>query len=530
MTEKNTAVAKKQERFSLGIELGSTRIKSVLLGPDLETLATGGCEWRSSYIDGYWTYDLDDVWRAVQESFCSLREDFYARYGAELTRVGSLGISAMMHGYLAFDERGELLTRFRTWQNSTTQQAAEELTRLFGCNIPLRWSIAHLHQAVLGHEAHVPQIAFITTLAGYVHFRLTGKRVLGIGDASGMFPIDDDTRTYDAAMLEAYGRLVEKRNFHWTLEDILPTVLSAGEEAGRLTDEGARLLDPTGTFEAGALLAPPEGDAGTGMVATNSVRPRTANVSAGTSIFAMVVLDHPLASVHEELDMVTTPAGDPVVMVHCNNGANDLQNWVSLLGQTGRALGADVATDQLFRSLFLAALDGDHDAGGVISYNYRVGEPITDLNEGRPMVVRLPDAALSLPNFMRAQLYSTFAVLRLGFEILRGENVDVDQLFAHGGVFRTPEVAQRFLAAALDVPVTVGGSASEGGAWGMALLAAFMMRDEHDLADWLDGEVFRDADQVTIEANADEIAGFNRYMTRYVAGLSAQRAAVTAIP
>lgn len=515
-----------QQRLSLGIELGSTRVKAVLLDEQLQTIATGGFEWRSRLEDGHWTYSLDDAWHAIQSAVAALRDDFRGRRQEELTSVGAIGVSAMMHGYLAFDEAGELLTPFRTWQDTTTGPAARELSERFGCNIPLRWSISHLHQAVLDDEPHVARVAALTTLSGYVHWRLTGERVLGIGDASGMFPIDDDTRTYDASLLDSYSELVASRGFGWDIRKVLPEVRSAGEAAGRLTEEGALLLDPAGTLAPGAVAAPPEGDAGTGMVATNSVRRRTANVSAGTSIFAMVVLERPLQTTSADLDMVTTPDGSPVVMVHCNNGAADLQDWVMLFGEAARALGAEFDTDTLFRTLYEAALQGSPDAGGLVAYNYRAGEPVTGLDEGRPLFMRLPESTLGLADFMRAHLYAAFAALRLGFEILRDEQVSVDEMFAHGGIFRTKGVAQRFLAAALDVPVTVGSSASEGGAWGMALLAAYALQGEGDLAGWLEARVFAGGERETYVASSQEVEGFDRYMARYSAGLAAERAAV----
>ncbi len=516
----------KQQQMSLGIELGSTRVKAVLLDERLETVATGGFEWRSRLEDGHWTYSLDDVWHAVQRAVAALREDYRGRLQEELTGVGAIGVSAMMHGYLAFDEEGELLTPFRTWQDTTTGAAARELSSLFRCNIPLRWSIAHLHQAILDDEPHVARLASLTTLAGYVHWRLTGERVLGIGDASGMFPIDHQARTYDAALLDAYADLVADRGFAWDIRKVLPEIRVAGEGAGRLTPEGALLLDPTGTFAPGAVAAPPEGDAGTGMVATNSVRRRTANVSAGTSIFAMVVLERPLETTNPNLDMVTTPDGSPVVMVHCNNGAADLDDWVRLFGEAARALGAEFDTDALFRTLYEAALQGSPDAGGLVAYNYRAGEPITGVDEGRPLFMRLPESRLGLADFMRAHLYGAFASLRLGFEILRDEQVSVDEMFAHGGVFRTEGVAQRFLAAALDVPVTVSSSASEGGAWGMALLAAFVLQGGGELPEWLETRVFADTERVTCTASQEELEGFDRFMARYSDGLAAERAAV----
>lgn len=523
-------MAVKQECTSLGIELGSTRVKAVLIGQELETLATGTFEWRSHLEDGHWSYRLDEVWLAVQSALADLRTHFANRYGETLTAVGALGISAMMHGYLAFDADGELLVPFRTWQDTTTAAAAAELSQRFQCNIPMRWSIAHLHQAILDAEPHVEHMAAMTTLAGYVHWKLTGQRVLGVGDASGMFPIDSGTKDFDAALLDSYRALIASRGFQWDIRDVLPGVRCAGDDAGQLTPEGALLLDPTGTFRPGAIVAPPEGDAGTGMVATNSVRPRSANISAGTSIFAMVVLEKPLGAMHEELDLVTTPDATPTVMVHCNNGAADLQDWVMLFGEAARALGVECSTDTLFHTLYTCSLEGAADAGGLVACNYRAGEPITRLEEGRPMVIRMPETPLRLADFMRAHLYSVFATLRIGFDILAAEGVEISQLFAHGGLFRTKGIAQGYLAAALDVPVSVGTSASEGGAWGMALLAAFMLTQNEELEDWLDTNVFAAQAQETLEAREEDVQGFNQYMQRYRSALELQRVAVAAMP
>lgn len=519
-----------QERTALGIELGSTRVKAVLVDDEFVTIASGGHEWRSSLEDGHWTYSLASVWTAVQGAFRELKGDFLNRHGEELVGVGALGFSGMMHGYLAFDADDRLLTPFRTWQDTTTADAASELSQLFQVNIPMRWSIAHLYQAILDGEEHVQQVAKITTLAGYVHRRLSGEWALGVGDASGMFPIDPATGDYDAGMLEKFDKLTEERGLTWRVRDLLPAVLRAGGDAGRLTAEGAMLLDPTDTFRPGARMAPAEGDAGTGMVATNTVRPRTANVSAGTSIFAMVVLEHPLAALHEELDPVMTPDGRPVVMVHCNNGAADLQDWVTLLGEAAGALGAVFDVDTLFRVLYEKSLEGEADADGLVAFNFRAGEPIAGVDEGRPMFLRLPEKQLDLANFMRSHLYGALAVLRMGFDVLREERAEVTEMFAHGGLFRTKGVAQRYLSAALEVPVTVSETASEGGAWGMALLAALRMADGEALADWLDHRVFVDQSRERVSATEVESEGFNSYMQRYRAALTLQRAAANALP
>jgi len=508
---------------SLGIELGSTRIKACLIGPDHEVVATGGHDWENQLVDGVWTYPLDAVWAGLAGAVSSLLADCERRGVAP--EVGALGVSAMMHGYLAFDEAGELLVPFRTWRNTSTGRAAAELSERFGFNVPLRWSVAHYRQAVLDDEPHVPQVAFLTTLAGYVHWRLTGRRVLGVGDASGMFPIDPVTGTYDEAMLGTFKELSGT-----DLVGLLPEVLGAGQAAGALTDEGAALLDPTGTLHAGIPLCPPEGDAGTGMVATNSVAPRTGNVSAGTSIFAMVVLERPLGSLHHEIDVVTTPAGDPVAMVHCNNGASEIDAWAGLFGQFATALGATASNDEVFGALFRSALEGEADGGGLLAYNYLAGEPITGLEAGRPLVVRTPGSRPTLANFMRAQLYGMFGTLSLGMRVLADEGVELDAMFAHGGVFRTAGVAQRFLAAAIDAPVTVGATAGEGGAWGMAVLAAYLRaHDERTLGEYLNDRVFADAATTVVHPDPADVAGYKAFLDRYRAGLAIEHAATAAI-
>lgn len=515
---------------SLGIELGSTRIKAVLIGPDHQPLATGGHEWKSKLEGGFWTYDVDAVWAGLQAAYADLAANVQASHGVALETVGSMGFSAMMHGYMAFDAAGELLVPFRTWQNTTTGQAAHALTRLFQHNIPQRWSIAHLYQAFLGAEEHVGSIDYLTTLAGYVHWRLTGERSLGVGDASGMFPIDTTTGQFDTDMLAQFDDLVADRGYGWKLADILPAVLPAGQSAGALTDEGARLLDPSGRLRAGIPFAPAEGDAGTGMVATNSVARRTANVSAGTSIFAMVVLEGPLKALHEEIDLVTTPAGDLVAMAHCNNGAVDLQAWVGLFGEAAAALGAQVDTNALFQTLYTAALDGDADGGGMLAYNYLAGEHVVGLEAGRPMFVRTPHSSFTLANFMRTHLFAALGALRVGMDILlKDEGVELDSMFAHGGLFKTKGVAQRFLAAAMNTPVSVGEVAGEGGAWGMALLAAFQRSGEGPLADWLASSVFGGAEIETEQPVPADVEGFDVFMERYRAGLAIERAAVDSL-
>ncbi len=517
-------------RTSLGIELGSTRIKACLIGSDpSEVLATGSFAWENRLEEGLWTYDIDEVWHGLQQAYAGLVADANDRHGIRPETFGAIGISAMMHGYLAFDSSGELLVPFRTWRNTNTGAAAAELTELLGVNIPLRWSIAHLHQAVLDAEEHVPQLDFVTTLAGYVHWRLTGKRVLGVGDASGMFPIDSATGDYDGRMLSAYDALAGER-LPATARDLLPVVLPAGADAGALTSEGAALLDPTGALKSGIPLCPPEGDAGTGMVATNSVAPRTGNVSAGTSIFAMVVLERPLAEVHHELDLVTTPAGDPVAMVHCNNGASELAAWAGLFTRFAAAAGRPIDDDAVFDALFREALEGEADAGGLIAYNHLAGEPIAGLTEGRPLFVRTPDSAFTLANFMRSQLYGVFGTLALGMKVLESEGVELDRMFAHGGMFRTAGVAQRFLAGALGAPVSVGELASEGGAWGIAVLASYLARaDDVSLGSYLDEHVFATASLVTADPDPADVAGFAAYLDRYRAGLAIEAAAVDSL-
>jgi sugar (pentulose or hexulose) kinase len=530
-------------RTALGIELGSTRIKACLVdaGDPSQVLAVGGHEWENELVDGIWTYSLDAVWNGLRAAYADLVTDAERRHGVRPTVFEALGISAMMHGYLAFDEAGELLVPFRTWRNTTTGPAAAELSSLFGVNIPLRWSIAHLHQAVLDAEPHLPRLDFVTTLAGYVHWRLTGRRVLGVGDASGMFPIDTATGDYDADLVSRYERLVDGRLPGSGLVELLPQVLTAGEPAGTLTAEGAALLDPSGELQAGIPLCPPEGDAGTGMVATGAVAPRSGNVSAGTSIFAMVVLERPLERAHEELDIVTTPAGDAVAMVHCNNGASELGAWAGLFSRFAQAAGLPLDDDAVYGVLLREAMEGEPDAGGLLAYNHLAGEPIAGLDEGRPLVVRTPDSRFTLASFMRAQVYGVFGTLALGMRVLTEEGVALDRMLAHGGLFRTAGVAQRMLAAALNAPVSVAATASEGGAWGIAVLAAYLRErtesgDANTAADtaaaldeYLQQRVFATSEVATMEPLADDVAGFAAYLDRYSAGLAIERAAVSAL-
>ena len=521
-----------QTSTGLGIELGSTRIKAVLAGPDGSVLASGAHDWENRFEDGYWTYHLDDVWAGIQDAYARLAADYKARYGEELRQVGALGVSAMMHGYLPFGGAGQQLAAFRTWRNTTTGPAAEALTERFGFNIPQRWSIAHLYQAMLNGEPHVNQIAHLTTLAGYVHWQLTGEKVLGVGEASGMFPIDSAIGDYDAGMLASFDELLKSASLPYTLRDILPRVLPAGADAGCLTEAGAKLLDPTGTLAPGAVMAPPEGDAGTGMVATNSVAARTGNVSAGTSVFAMAVLEKPLSRVYPEIDMVTTTTGRPVAMVHCNTCTSDLDAWVRLLGQIAEAAGAPLAKPRLYALFYEPALAGDADCGGLVNFNYYSGEPVTGLSEGRPLFVRSPGAKLTLANFARAQLYSTMATLKLGMDILlEKEQVKLYSLLGHGGLFKTPVVGQKLLAGALGVPVSVMETAGEGGPWGMALLALYRLekKEGQTLEDWLNAVVFAGAAGSTQTPDEADRAGFAAFIRDYAACIPVEKAAVAAL-
>jgi sugar (pentulose or hexulose) kinase len=527
--EINTTQAIIEGRTAMGIELGSTRIKAVLTGPDHTPLAVGSHDWENQFINRTWTYSLDAVWAGLQECYATLVEDVRRRYDAELISVGALGVSAMMHGYLALGADGELLTPFRTWRNTNTGEAAERLSAEFGHNIPHRWSIAHLYQAILNGEEHVGRIAHLTTLAGYVHWQLTGRHVLGIGDASGMVPIDIATGSYDATMLQRFDQLAADAGVELRLADLLPTIAVAGQLAGELTAAGARLLDPAARLQPGIPMCPPEGDAGTGMVATNSVAPRTGNVSAGTSIFAMIVLEHELSQVHRELDLVTTPAGDPVAMVHCNNGASELNTWVGLFAEFAEALGADVDVNTIFETLFIAARGGAPDCGSLMAYNYLSGEPITELDEGRPLFLRSPDGSFNLATFMRTQLFASLATLRIGMDVLQKiEGVRLERMFAHGGLFKTKGVAQNFLAAAINTPVSVGEVAAEGGAWGIAVLAAYLAHQTggETLDDFLNAHVFAGTDLLTVDPDPAEISGFEAFMQRYITALPVERAAI----
>ncbi len=517
-----------ENKTALGLEFGSTNIKAVLIGPDHSPIASGSHGWENQLVNGIWTYSLEAVWAGLQDAYAKLAADVKKQYGVVLTSVGALGFSAMMHGYLPFDREDNLLVPFRTWRNTITGEAAEELTQLFSFNIPQRWSIAHLEQAILNGEEHVKEISFLTTLAGYVHWKMTGRKVLGIGEASGMFPIDSSTNQFDAGMVEKYNKLLAGRGYAFTLEDILPGVLLAGEDAGVLTPEGAVLLDPTGNLKPGIPVAPPEGDAGTGMCATNSVSARTGNTSAGTSDFAMVVLERPLSKVYPEIDLVTTPTGKAVAMVHCNNCTSDINAWVGLLREFGQVFGLNIPDNELYTKLFQKAMEGSPDCGGLISYNCYSGEPVIGLSEGRPLFARQPDAKLTLANFMRTHLQSALAALKVGLDILAQEQVQIDAMYGHGGYFKTPGVGQAMLAAAINAPVYVMSTAGEGGPWGMALLAAYLVNHEQGetLEEYLSHKVFADAKGEKLEPKPEDVDGFNRFLSAYCKGLPMEQAAV----
>jgi sugar (pentulose or hexulose) kinase len=532
MNRDETKQAIESGKTALGIEFGSTRIKAVLIGDDHKPIASGNHAWENKYDNGIWTYSLDDVWKGLQDCYQDLQNELGKNYDSTLQTIGALGFSGMMHGYMAFDQRDNLLVPFRTWRNTITGQAAEELTNLFQFNIPQRWSIAHLYQAILNEESHVENIDYLTTLAGYVHWTLTGEKVLGVGEASGMFPIDSNTNSYDENMIGLFNQKLEKEHISWKLKEILPKVLVAGDHAGSLSEGGAKLLDPTGMLSAGAPLSPPEGDAGTGMVATNSVAERTGNVSAGTSVFAMFVLEKPLSDVHPEIDMVTTPTGKPVAMVHSNNCTSDLNAWVGIFEEFSEMLGVEIRQSDLFEMLFKEALSGDPDCGELLSYNYLSGEHITHFEEGRPLFLRTPESHFNLSNFMRTHLFSSVGALRIGLEILFDEEkVNIDQVLGHGGFFKTKEVGQRVMAAAMKVPITVMETASEGGAWGSALLASYLrMKSEvESLESYLSNQVFAGQRGSTIAPDQEDLAGFATFMERYKAGLDIERAAVKAL-
>jgi sugar (pentulose or hexulose) kinase len=514
----------------LGVEFGSTRIKAILIGEDHAPIASGSHEWENRHENGVWTYSLEDVWNGLHDSYKVLSKEISGKYNTQLKTISAIGFSAMMHGYMAFDKDGNLLVPFRTWRNTMTGQAAEKLTDLFQFNIPQRWSIAHLYQAILNGEPHVKDISYLTTLAGYVHWTLTGQKVLGIGEASGMFPIDSRTNHYDERMIGQFNELLKaEKNIPWTLQDILPKVLIAGDDAGVLNEEGAKRLDPTGQLQPGSRLSPPEGDAGTGMVATNSVAERTGNVSAGTSVFAMIVLEKALSKLYPEIDMVTTPTGKPVAMVHSNNCTSDLNAWVDLFQEFTNVLGVEISEARLYEMLYKTALAGDADGGGLLAYNYLSGEHITHLEEGRPLFVRTPESRFTLSNFMRVHLFSALGALKIGLDILfEQEKVKIDQILGHGGFFKTREVGQRIMAGAMNVPVSVMETAGEGGAWGIALLASYMFHKaaNQPLEAFLSDKVFAGEKGLAMAPDQEDVAGFTKFMERYKKGLVIERAAV----
>ena len=517
-----------QGKCALGIEFGSTRIKAILTDDSGNPVAQGDHMWENELKDGIWTYSEDAIWGGLQDAYADLKKNVSSEFGVTLKSFVAIGFSAMMHGYIALDKDDRLLVPFRTWRNTITEEAADKLTEAFNFNIPQRWSISHLYQAILNGEEHVKDISFLTTLAGLVHYKLTGSKVLGVGDASGMFPIDSVAMDYDAGMLNVFEGLIKEKNFPWTLKGILPSVLNAGEDAGKLTAEGAKLLDPEGDLEAGILLCPPEGDAGTGMVATNSVAPETGNISAGTSVFAMVVLKKALSSLHKEIDMVTTPSGAPVAMVHCNNCTSEINAWADIFEQFGKLMGADFSKGDIFTKLYGCALDGDKDCGGVAAYNYLSGEPVTGFMNGVPLFMRSASDSFTLPNFMRMHLYSALASLKIGMNILTDEEkVTIKKMYGHGGFFKTPVAGQTVCSAAINAPICLLTTAGEGGAWGIAVLALYASKKSSysSLEDFLSREIFASAKATELMASAEDVEGFNKFTAKYVAGLATEKSA-----
>lgn len=513
----------------LGIELGSTRIKAVLIDQENKPIAQGSHTWENQLVDGLWTYSIEAIWSGLQDCYADLRTNVKNAYGIEIETLAAIGVSAMMHGYMPFNKKEEILVPFRTWRNTNTGRSAAALSELFVYNIPLRWSISHLYQAILDNESHVNEIDFLTTLAGYVHWQITGEKVLGIGDASGMLPIDPTTHNYSAEMVAKFNKLIAPKEYNWKLEEILPKVLSAGENAGVLTPEGSKKLDASGHLKAGIPVCPPEGDAGTGMVATNAVKQRTGNVSAGTSSFSMIVLEKELSKPYEMIDMVTTPDGSLVAMVHCNNCTSDLNAWVNLFKEYQELLGIPVDMDEIYSKLYNIALTGDTDCGGLLSYNYISGEPVTGLADGRPLFVRSANDKFNLANFMRTHLYASVGVLKIGNDILfNEEKIKVDRITGHGGLFRTKGVGQRILAAAINSPISVMETAGEGGAWGIALLGSYLVNNEkkQSLTDFLDENVFVGDAGIEVSPTPEDVAGFNAYIENYKAGLPIEEAAV----
>lgn len=527
-TQESIKQAIAKGKTSLGIELGSTRIKAVLIDENFETIASGSYEWENLLEDGFWTYNLLDIITGLQSAYCEMKQEVERSYGITIRTVGSIGVSAMMHGYMAFDKTGELLVPFRTWRNATTSAAAKELTEHFQFNIPERWSIAHLYQAIINQEKHLPRIDYMTTLAGYIHWLLTGSKALGIGDASGMFPIDERTQNYSEGMMKQFNELISDKGYPWQLSDILPAVHTSGEQAGTLTAIGASILDQSKNLQPGIPFCPPEGDAGTGMVATNSVRKRTGNVSVGTSVFAMIVLDKKLLNVYPEIDLVTTPNGSPVAMVHANNCSSDLNAWLGLFREFSEAMGQKVESDKLFQVMLNKALEADPDGGGLLSYGYFSGENITGVESGRPLFVRSAKSNFNLANFMRTHLFTAFGALKIGMDLLiKEENVKIHSILAHGGLFKTPVVGQKMMAAAINTPVSVMDTAGEGGAWGMAILSSYMLNksENESLEDFLDDKVFKEVTAQEIYPDELDVKGFEAFIKRYKKGLVIEKAA-----
>ncbi|MBK0008840.1 MULTISPECIES: xylulokinase [Priestia] len=527
-TQESIKQAIAKGKTSLGIELGSTRIKAVLIDENFETIASGSYEWENLLEDGFWTYNLLDIITGLQSAYREMKQEVERSYRITIRTVGSIGVSAMMHGYMAFDKTGELLVPFRTWRNATTSAAAKELTEHFQFNIPERWSIAHLYQAIINQEKHLPRIDYMTTLAGYIHWLLTGSKALGIGDASGMFPIDERTQNYSEAMMKQFDELISYKGYPWQLSDILPAVHTSGEQAGTLTAIGASILDQSKNLQPGIPFCPPEGDAGTGMVATNSVRKRTGNVSVGTSVFAMIVLDKKLSNVYPEIDLVTTPNGSPVAMVHANNCSSDLNAWLGLFREFSEAMGQKVESDKLFEVMLNKALEADPDGGGLLSYGYFSGENITGVESGRPLFVRSAKSNFNLANFMRTHLFTAFGALKIGMDLLvKEENVKIHSILAHGGLFKTPVVGQKMMAAAINTPVSVMDTAGEGGAWGMAILSSYMLNksENESLEDFLDDKVFKEVTAQEIYPDELDVKGFEAFIKRYKKGLVIEKAA-----
>ena len=528
----NAAELINSAKTALGIEFGSTRIKAILIDYDGHVLASGSHEWENKLINGVWTYDLADVDAGLKSCYSSLRKDIESKYGVTPKKFGAIGISAMMHGYIALDSQDKQLAPFQTWRNTNTTESADFLTELFDFNIPLRWSVAHLYQRILDNEPHVKNIAGVFTLAAYMHYKLTGQKVIGIGDAAGMFPIDSEKLDYDESMIAKFDELLSKSGYDFKLRDIFPRVLVAGDDAGNLTPEGAKLLDESGNLEPGIPLCPPEGDAGTGMTATNSVAPRTGNLSAGTSTFAMIVLEHKLSKLHREIDMVTTPSGFPCAMSHANNGTSDLNAWIEIFSEFCNLMGIKAETGELFNKLYTHALSGDKDCGGLLAYGYYSGENITFINEGRPLFARMPNSKFNLANFMLVNLYTSLGAVKLGMDILlKDEGVKLDKIMGHGGLFKTPLVMQKVLAAAVNSPVSVLSTASEGGAWGIALLAAYMVDGKKDgkLENYLDSRIFKDLTGEAVSPTPEEVAGFEEFTKHYLAGLEIEKAAINSM-